>query len=254
MLWIGEPYPEQEVCIVDEQLQVRPPGAVGELCIAGTQVVPGYYRNPHQTQQRFVTLSGQPGVWYRTGDQVQRHPEWGLLFKGRRDDQMQVRGYRVERLEVEALIRNALGTDAVAVIGWPVVEGNWSGVGCVCRRPASRYAGYSTAAASANCGYMWPSQIYIQELPQTRSRKVDYTALRRQLAETPALAGARPRRRTSGRTVRIGVAERSVATTGGPVRVAVWSEQSQLKRTALPQPVSSPRRAGGCPLVARVSW
>jgi D-alanine--poly(phosphoribitol) ligase subunit 1 len=188
---IGEPYPAQDLCIVDDQLREQPPGAVGELCISGTQVVPGYYGDALQTQQRFVSVPGRAGVWYRTGDQVQRHPDWGLLFKGRRDDQMQVRGYRVERLEVEALMRNALSTDAVAVVGWPVVEGNLvQGIVAFVGDQRLSAQDIRRRLRSDLPEYMWPSQVYIQDLPQTRSRKVDYTALRRQLMEAQAAGGA----------------------------------------------------------------
>ena len=121
---IGMPYPGQKVSVVDEQLREVTGEQLGELCLGGDQVVPGYYGNPEQTGKRFVDLPGRPETWYRTGDWVQRHSRWGLQFKGRCDDQLQVRGYRVERLEVETLMRNTLGTDALAIVGWPVVEGN----------------------------------------------------------------------------------------------------------------------------------
>ncbi len=184
---IGMPYPGQKVSVVDEQLREVAGEQLGELCLGGDQVVPGYYGNPEQTGKRFVDLPGRPETWYRTGDWVQRHSRWGLQFKGRCDDQLQVRGYRVERLEVETLMRNTLGTDALAIVGWPVVEGNLvqglvafvSDVGLTAqqiRRKLSRELPE----------YMWPSQIYIQVLPQTRSRKVDYGALKQQLVEQAA--------------------------------------------------------------------
>lgn len=189
---IGWPYPGQEVQVVDEQLRAVAADQIGELCISGDQVVPGYYGNPEQTARRFVALRGQPGVWYRTGDQVQRHDRWGLVFKGRCDDQLQVRGYRVERLEVETLMRHALGTDALAVVGWPVVEGNlvqglvaFIGDDRLTAQEIRRRLSWELPE------HMWPSQIHLQELPQTPSRKVDYTALKRQLAEQePAAAVA----------------------------------------------------------------
>jgi amino acid adenylation domain-containing protein len=191
---IGWPYPAQRMCVVDERLREVAANQVGELCIGGGQVVPGYHANRDQTAARFVALPGREGTWYRTGDWVQEDARWGLVFKGRRDDQLQVRGYRVERLEVETLMRSALGVDSVAVVGWPVSEGNLV-EGLVAFISDTRLTPHN--ARQKLCQdlpeYMWPRQIYIQQLPYTSSRKVDYAALKRQLSElAPATRDVRP--------------------------------------------------------------
>lgn len=185
---IGLPYPGQMVSVVNEDLSEVEEGEAGELCLGGDQVAPGYYGNPEQTTRRFVQLPGKEGIWYRTGDWVQWDSRWGLLFKGRRDDQLQVRGYRVERLGVEMLLKEALGTDSLAVIGWPVVDGLVQGLVVFIQDSGMTGQQIRRKISQELPEHLWPNQVYIlPELPQTRSCKVDYTALKRQLME-PTLA------------------------------------------------------------------
>jgi amino acid adenylation domain-containing protein len=184
---IGYTYPGQDSFVVDEDLRPVAADQAGELFIRGSQVVQGYYQNPQQTDARFVRLPGRDGTWYRTGDWVQRDHRWGLLFKGRGDDQLQVRGYRVERLEVEMLMRRALSTDSLAVVSWPVGEGNLV-EGLVAFIGDTRLTTHEVRQRLSQelPEYMWPRQVHIQQLPYTSSRKVDYTALKRQLSEQTA--------------------------------------------------------------------
>lgn len=181
---IGRPYPGQRVCVVGEDLATVAPGQTGELCLQGSQLVPGYYGDPEQTAARFVELKDREGIWYRTGDQVAEDDAYGLLYKGRRDDQLQVRGFRVERLEAETLIKNLLGTDSVAVVGWPVLDG------ALVQGLVAFVAdvGLSTVEIRRRISrelpeHLWPSRIHLGPLPQNRSLKVDYPALRARLAE-----------------------------------------------------------------------
>lgn len=179
---IGAPYPGQRVAVVDDQLRPVAPRETGELLLSGSQTVAGYYGNPEQTARRFVSVPGLDGVWYRTGDWVAADDHFGLVYKGRRDDQLQVRGFRVERLEIETLMRNALGTDSVGVVGWPVVDGS------VVQGLVAFVAdvGLSVAEIRRRFGeelpeHMWPSRIHLGPLPQNRSLKVDYPALKARL-------------------------------------------------------------------------
>jgi amino acid adenylation domain-containing protein len=184
---IGTPYPEQLVCVVDTNLREVPFGHVGELCLGGSQLAPGYYGNAEQTAKRFVKVVGREGTWYRTGDWAVEDPSWGLMFRGRCDDQMQVRGYRVERMEVEGLMRRALATDSVAVVGWPVSEGNLvQGLVAFVDGVTMTTQRIRGVLRDELPEHMWPSQIHLQPLPQTRSRKVDYQALKTQLENEAA--------------------------------------------------------------------
>jgi hypothetical protein len=102
------------IYVVDEQLQLLPPLFVGEVCIGGPDVAQGYVGQPAHTSERFVAdpFSDIPGQrMYRTGDRGRLRPDGQLEYWGRVDDQVKVRGQRVEPGEVEAAL---LGHPAVA--------------------------------------------------------------------------------------------------------------------------------------------
>ncbi|MFI0479689.1 AMP-binding protein [Actinomadura sp. 9N215] len=89
----------------------------GELCVSGPQMFGGYL-DPSDDIGRFIRHEGRR--WFRTGDLVQTDPEAGLVFLGRVDDQVKVRGHRVEPGEVEAVFRELHRVDeAVAVLPSP---------------------------------------------------------------------------------------------------------------------------------------
>ena len=183
---IGAPYPGQRVRVVGPDLAEVPDGETGELLLQGAQLVPGYYGNPAQTATRFVEVPGAEGRWYRTGDLVACDTGWGLVFKGRRDDQLQVRGHRVERLEVETLLRQVLGTESVAVVGWPVVDGSLvQGLVAFVADTGLPVPELRRRISQELPEHLWPSQIHVGPLPQNRSLKVDYPALRRRLDGAP---------------------------------------------------------------------
>lgn len=108
---IGFPIAGAEVYVVDEKLTPVADGEPGELLIGGVCVAVGYLNLPELTAERFLPdhLGCEPGArLYRTGDRVRRCPDGGLEFLGRLDDQVKVRGYRVETGDVAAaLLRHA---------------------------------------------------------------------------------------------------------------------------------------------------
>jgi acyl-coenzyme A synthetase/AMP-(fatty) acid ligase len=81
-------------------------------------------------------------------------------------------------------MRNALSTDSVAVVGWPIADGNLV-QGLVAFVDGVMLSSHQIRAKLTQelPEHMWPSQVHLQPLPQTRSRKVDYEALKRQLAD-----------------------------------------------------------------------
>lgn len=106
---LGKPFPSQRVKLLNEDFQAVKDGKSGEICLAGSQVTLGYFKDVENTADKFVTLEDEPStIWYRTGDLGRINPENGILYYlGRIDDQIKIRGYRVELQEIDRVLREA---------------------------------------------------------------------------------------------------------------------------------------------------
>ena len=108
---IGAPVWNSRLYVLDSALRHAPAGAVGEVYLAGPQLARGYHDRPSLTAGRFVPdpyghLFGAPGArMYRTGDLARRLPDGGVAYLGRSDDQVKLRGFRIETGEVETALR-----------------------------------------------------------------------------------------------------------------------------------------------------
>jgi amino acid adenylation domain-containing protein len=102
---IGKPIANMRIYILDRHMQPVPVGVAGELYVAGEGVVSGYYRRPDLTASRFLDHSfygGSVQRLYRTGDLARYLPDGNIEFLGRVDQQVKVRGFRVELEEIES--------------------------------------------------------------------------------------------------------------------------------------------------------
>ncbi|PLX93580.1 MAG: D-alanine--poly(phosphoribitol) ligase [Desulfuromonas sp.] len=178
---IGQPFPGLKAGIVDRELNFLPQGERGELAIHGPQVAPGYLNNPQLSAQRFPILN-HPEIgksrWYLTGDLAYKDHHERYHFLGRVDNQVQLRGYRVELDEIEAHLRSVSGCDNAVVVFihnadvWAqeiigVLPDNTIDKGEVRRRLSNRLP-----------PYMIPKKIVIcEELPRNASGKIDRKAL-----------------------------------------------------------------------------
>lgn len=100
---IGTPLANVQVWVLDEQLNPLPVGAAGQLYIGGMGISGGYINQPGLTAARFIASPRHAeGMLYATGDVVCWLPDGNIHFIGRRDNQVKVRGYRIELEEIEA--------------------------------------------------------------------------------------------------------------------------------------------------------
>ncbi|MFT3900821.1 MAG: non-ribosomal peptide synthase/polyketide synthase [Gordonia sp. (in: high G+C Gram-positive bacteria)] len=108
---IGSPVPGTTAYVLDDRLQLVPPGTPGELYLGGVQVARGYARQTGLTAERFVADPfGEPGDrLYRTGDLVRWNPAGAIEYLGRTDFQVKLRGQRIELGEIESVVAGASG-------------------------------------------------------------------------------------------------------------------------------------------------
>jgi amino acid adenylation domain-containing protein len=191
---LGRPLPGVAGLVVDRAGRPLPAGVPGELLLGGPGVTRGYAGRPDLTAERFTAHpAGGAGRWYRTGDRVRLRRDGSVEFLGRCDDQIKVRGYRVEPGEVTAALR-ALPEVADAVV---LPEGQaherrlvcWivPAPGCTPQPDAIR-----ARLRDSLADYLVPATVTVLErIPLTPNGKVDRAALPR--APKPAdtrLSGA----------------------------------------------------------------
>jgi amino acid adenylation domain-containing protein len=176
---IGTPLANTACYVLDERGRCLPEGIAGELHVAGAGVARGYVGRPDLTDERFLPDPFVEGRrMYATGDLVRRLPDGELEFLGRRDDQIKIRGFRVEPAEVEAALRAHEAVAESVVVAIPDSRGE---------QRLAAYVVVSQPVASDDLrrhladwvpDFMIPaSLVVLDSLPRTASGKVDRLAL-----------------------------------------------------------------------------
>ncbi|HET6709396.1 amino acid adenylation domain-containing protein, partial [Amycolatopsis sp.] len=203
---LGSPMDNSTIYLLDRRLRPVPPGAPGEIYIGGPGLARGYAGQPALTAQRFVADPfSEGGRLYRTGDLGRWTRSGTVEFLGRSDDQLKIRGFRVEVGEIEAALRAHPGVAAAAVVGRGSGAGRKQLVAYVVPAGGSAPAPAEVQAFLRGTlpDYLVPSAIVpLAELPVTGAGKVD----RKRLPDPGFTSGAAtlpPRTETEARLVRI---------------------------------------------------
>jgi amino acid adenylation domain-containing protein len=116
---IGEPIPDMQVFLLDEQLRPVADGEEGEICVGGGGVALGYLNRPELTAERFCLdpARSDGSRIYRSGDLARRRADGELIYLGRRDFQVKINGFRIELGEVETAIAQHPAIRQVTVLG-----------------------------------------------------------------------------------------------------------------------------------------
>lgn len=184
---IGSPLANTQFHILDSRQARVPQGEPGELYIGGDGVARGYFDLPEATREKFVTdlFSAIPGAkMYRTGDRVRMNSQGSMEYLGRTDQQIKLRGFRIEPGEIEATILQHPGiAEAVAIMGRDASGEDALLAYAVARHsekaaPETLIKELRERLARALPGYLCPSSLMLLDaLPRMPNGKIDRRAL-----------------------------------------------------------------------------
>ena len=180
---IGRPIDNVRIYLLDEQMHPVPIGVAGELHIAYDGLARGYINRPEISAEKFVPnpFSDEPGGrLYKTGDRARYLPDGRIDFLGRIDNQVKVRGYRIEPGEVEQVFKQHPVVNDVVVVVREDTPGDKRLVAYVVSRPeqALEISSLRSFGKEKLPQYMMPSVfVVLQSVPLTPNGKVDRKAL-----------------------------------------------------------------------------
>jgi amino acid adenylation domain-containing protein len=182
---IGVPIPDLQLYLLRDTGELTPDGTPGEIHVAGPGLARGYLNRSHLNAERFIENSGTR--LYKSGDRAVRQADGEFAYLGRSDDQVKVRGFRIEPREIELSLCEHSKVAAAVVISHDYGDGDVRLLSYVVPRPSfssddaiqslpSELADYAAAELPA---HMRPSDYFVVlEIPLTAHGKVDREALR----------------------------------------------------------------------------
>ncbi|MFJ8035781.1 amino acid adenylation domain-containing protein [Streptomyces sp. NPDC096032] len=188
---VGRPLPGWHVYVLDPEGRELPPGVPGEIYVGGRGVAGRYLNRPELTEQRFLPDPHAPGLMYRSGDRGRLLPDGRLEHLGRLDNQVKLRGFRIELDEIRSRLLDAPAVDAAAVVLREGTDGDTAGArldGYVVFRADGALTGdlqdVRRHAARFLPDHMVPSTLTaLSALPLTPNGKVDTARLPLPLAD-----------------------------------------------------------------------
>ncbi|WP_439656893.1 amino acid adenylation domain-containing protein [Lentzea sp. HUAS TT2] len=178
---VGVAIDNTDVYVLDPWLRHVPDGIAGELYVSGVGIARGYLGQPGQSAERFVACPWVPGErMYRTGDLVIRRPDGNLLYLGRTDKQVKIRGHRVELGEVEARFAAHPGVRFVAAVAQadPQVDGAYRLAAYLVLADGADIPSIAAEVGAGMPDYLRPSHYAaVDAIPLTVNGKADTSAL-----------------------------------------------------------------------------
>jgi D-alanine--poly(phosphoribitol) ligase subunit 1 len=165
--------------ILDENQTAVGKGSVGELWIGGPCVGLGYFANPSETAARFRQDPRQQSyraIFYRSGDLVREDSEGRLWFHGRVDNQIKIRGHRIELEEIDLAVQCIPGVRRAVSVALPAQDGSELNVAFVADRTVPTEEVYEMCRRRLPA-YMQPARVFqLDDLPQNANGKIDRRA------------------------------------------------------------------------------
>ena len=178
---VGRPLANIQAYILDRDLQPTPVGLPGELYIGGSGLARGYLHRPEATAERFIPdlFSASPGRrLYRTGDRARLQSDGTIAFLGRVDNQVKVRGFRIELEEIDVHLRAEPAVEDAVTIVRETADGTQQLLSYVVGSATPDVTAIRTNLARRLPDYMVPHTIVVLDaFPLTANGKVDRSAL-----------------------------------------------------------------------------
>ena len=192
-LSLGKPSPGVSAYLLDEDGKlITQPETVGELCVSSPWLALGYNNMPEETVRRFTSNPFLPGTrLYHTGDRMAWDADGNLLFHGRNDRMVKVRGYRVELGEIERVMNRREGVTEAASVDVRVHGGDL--ICCYYTGEEASPEALKAYAADFLPEYMVPEYfVHLDAMPRNERGKVDYLSLKSREIRTDEAAYEAP--------------------------------------------------------------
>ena len=173
---IGKPFANTELYLLDKNGHILPINAIGDLTIAGDQVGLGYYKLPEKTASNFIEINGRRA--YRSGDLARYNSEGNIEFFGRLDNQVKLRGLRVELDEIEKVLNSYPNiTRSIIMVKTNNVDGDYLAAYFTANQTIDK-DDLTLHMSKSLTPYMVPkAMMQLDKIPLTPNGKIDKKAL-----------------------------------------------------------------------------
>lgn len=176
---IGKTFKNNALLLLDDNDNIiHDPNVVGELCLNGAQLTPGYWENPKENTEKFLSVNGER--YYRSGDMCYYAEDGNLMYVSRKDFQVKINGFRVELGEIEHVYATVTGGKFCVVMPYRNAQSNTE-LAIIVEGKEYDYKEHQEAMARIIPSYEIPNKwLFIKTIPLNTNGKVD----RKQIAKT----------------------------------------------------------------------